>query len=80
MRTLAALAIMMLVTACGSSHVASPPQLNQELEIKCVASNARPSGCTTSHTIAISTRITRTDGALPSTDDLRPPQSGESEF
>ncbi|RDE08615.1 hypothetical protein DVH29_10660 [Pelagibacterium lacus] len=74
------MALTILVAACGSSHVASAPQLNQELEIKCVASNARPSGCTTSHTIAVSTTITRTDGTLPSAADLRPPQAGESEF
>lgn len=80
MKIALSLAVILACAGCSSSpRVAQEPQLRQELEIECVASNAAPSGCVTTHDIYIIAPL-GSGGGVPSVADLRSPDAGKSEF
>jgi predicted RNA-binding protein with EMAP domain len=47
--------------------------------VECVAGNIKPSGCTTEYDIIFITSL-NTGNRLPSVDDLRASDAGDSEF
>lgn len=71
----------LLCAGCTSSPsvVAQDVRVYQELEVECVASNVKASGCTTTHDIAIVAPL-GSDRRLPSAADFRTPGAGKSEF
>lgn len=81
MKPVAAALFLLILTGCTSTSSSSPDlDLNQKIEVKCVSSNVRPNGCTTSHEIELAARFDTNTGTLPGPADLRAPGAGGSEF
>lgn len=83
MRIAFALVTALLCAGCASSsaspNVIEGTRVHQRTEVECVASNIKPSGCTTEYDIIFITSL-NTGNPLPSVDDLRAPGAGDSEF
>lgn len=80
MRLFMAVGLALLVAACSSNARFSEPELQQELKIKCVASNKGNNGCKTRHSIAVSSTYAADGNGLPSLNGLRDPEAEQSEF
>lgn len=81
MKQAAAIAILIVVGGCAAApRYTAQPSIQQEVKIKCVASNVVKNGCRTSHEIAISTSLTQTDPGLPSAQDLQSSSPRPTEY
>lgn len=71
-KSVLALGLCCALAACASTpRMTAEPSVEQKLTVECVASNAAPSGCRTTHEIAVVARWTRADQGTPSIADLR---------
>lgn len=73
-------ALLVLSGCTSTSGGAAAPQLHHTTSVECVASNVKKSGCKTEYELAIAVPLGSSTGSVPSTDDLRAPDAGRSEF